>query len=167
LLDIARIRSGNLTLELERVDLAAVAREVTNRLREMFANQGCTLTLRADAPVTGMWDRMRVDQIVTNLVSNAMKYGRGRPVEVSVDGDGATARLCVRDHGIGIAEKAQVHIFERFERAASRGYGGLGLGLWIVHEIVNALGGSVRVDSRSGEGAIFTVELPCGDQPRM
>jgi signal transduction histidine kinase len=109
----------------------------------------------------GEWDRVRLEQVVTNLLSNAAKYGSSRPVEVTVSGDGTTAVLSIRDHGIGIPPEHQSRIFERFERAVSdRHYGGLGLGLWIVRQIVEALGGSIRVESETGEGSTFTVLLP-------
>lgn len=102
-----------------------------------------------------------MEQVVTNLVSNAAKYGAGRPIELRVDGDGETARLVVRDQGIGIAPEDQARIFERFERAApSRHYRGLGVGLYIARQIVEAHGGSIRVASAPGAGSTFTVELP-------
>jgi signal transduction histidine kinase len=110
---------------------------------------------------------MRVEQVVTNLLSNAIKYGAGRPVEVAVSGDDLLARLTIRDHGIGIPLEHQARIFERFERAVSdRHYGGLGLGLWIVRQIVDALGGSIIVESEAGKGSTFTVNLPRSPRKR-
>jgi signal transduction histidine kinase len=162
LLDISRIAAGKLSLELETVDLAALTNEAVGRLTEDLKRARCALSLRAAEPVRGRWDAMRLDQIVTNLVSNALKYGPGEPIEVIVSADETMARLTVRDHGIGIAPADQERVFRRFERAASRGYGGLGLGLWIVHEIVMALGGLVRIESALGQGATFVVELPRG-----
>jgi signal transduction histidine kinase len=104
---------------------------------------------------------MRVEQVVTNLLSNAIKYGAGRPIEIRVDGDENTARLTVRDRGIGIPPDHQARIFERFERAVSTSdYGGFGLGLWIVRQIVEAHGGQIHVTSTPGQGSAFTVELP-------
>jgi signal transduction histidine kinase len=160
LLDISRISSGRLDLELEEVDLAEVAREVAARFEDEARRAGCTIRLRADAPLVGRWDRMRLDQVATNLLSNAIKYGAGKPVEVIAEGDGPRAILTVRDHGIGISEADQRRIFQRFERAVSkRNYGGFGLGLWIVRQIVESLGGVVRVQSAPGGGSLFTVEL--------
>jgi signal transduction histidine kinase len=120
------------------------------------------VTLRLDgASHIGRWDRTRLEQIVGNLLSNAAKYGAGRPVEVTVSSDSETSRLTVRDHGIGIDLEHQARIFDRFERAVSvRHYGGLGLGLWIVRQIVEAHGGSISVESSPGKGSAFTVELP-------
>jgi signal transduction histidine kinase len=104
---------------------------------------------------------------VTNLLSNAAKYGAGRPIEIEVDGAEETARFSIRDHGIGIPAENQARIFERFERAVSdRHYGGLGLGLWIVRQIVDAFGGKIRVESKAGAGSTFTVLLPRVPQKR-
>jgi signal transduction histidine kinase len=162
LLDITRISSGRLDFELGEVDLADVVREVAHRFSEEAERAGCELRVRAEAPVLGQWDRGRVDQVVTNLLSNALKYGAGRPVELSVGGDGALATLEVRDQGIGIAEEDRQRIFERFERAVPHGgfYAGFGLGLWIVRQIVSGLGGSVGVESVQGQGSTFRVLLP-------
>ncbi len=161
LLDISRITAGRLDLDLEPVDLAAVARDAAARFREDLARAGCALKIQTDGSCVGEWDRVRLEQVVTNLLSNAAKYGSSRPIEITVSGDETTAVLSIRDHGIGIPPEHQARIFERFERAVSdRHYGGLGLGLWIVRQIVEALGGSIRVESEAGEGSTFTVMLP-------
>jgi signal transduction histidine kinase len=161
LLDVGRITTGRLTLELEPVDLTTVTLEVAARLAEALTSSGSALTIEAPAPVVGRWDKMRLDQVMTNLLTNAIKYGCGRPIQVLVDSRGGAARITVRDQGIGIESDKQGKIFERFERAVSpRSYGGLGLGLWIVSQIVSALGGSIRVDSAPDQGAAFTVDLP-------
>ena len=161
LLDISRITAGRLDLELEPVDLAAVVRDSSGRARDDASRAECALQIETAGACVGQWDRMRVEQVVTNLLSNAIKYGAGRPIEVSVTSDDAWARLTIRDHGIGIAPEHQARIFERFERAVSdRHYGGLGLGLWIVRQVVDALGGSIQVESESGKGSLFTVNLP-------
>jgi len=135
--------------------------EVVVRNAEPSAQAGSPLRLDAPGPVLGTWDPGRLEQIAEALLANALKYGRGRPIDVRVESDGTTARLVVRDGGIGIAPEDQARIFERFERAApARNYGGLGLGLWIVRQVVGAHGGRIRVDSKPGEGSPFTVELP-------
>jgi signal transduction histidine kinase len=109
----------------------------------------------------GRWDRFRIDQVLANLLSNAIKYGRGKPISVHVASTDDTARLSVRDEGIGIAGNDVTRIFGRFERAvSSRHYGGLGLGLYIAHEIVEAHGGCIVVDSAPSAGSTFTVLLP-------
>jgi signal transduction histidine kinase len=162
LLDTTRIREGRLAMTLEDVDLAAVVQEVAARAASLFERSGSTLTIRADGPVRGFWDRFRVEQIVTNLLSNAAKFGGGKPVELTVDLEtGERARLVVVDHGIGISPERQPHIFGRFEQAvAARQYGGLGLGLYIVRSLAEQLGGSISVDSTHGGGSTFTVTLP-------
>lgn len=163
LLDVSRIGAGRLALDREPGDLAAITREAVARAAEEAAEAGCAVTVDAPAPVPGRWDRGRVEQVVANLLENALKYGRGRPVVVTVRLAGDRARLAVADRGIGIADGDRARIFERFERAApGRKYGGLGLGLWIVRRIVEAHGGAVAVESAPGEGATFTVELPAG-----
>jgi len=162
LLDISHLSVGKLTLEREDVDLTALLRNVVARLRRDAEREGASLTL-VDAPATliGSWDRLRLEQAVTSLVANAIKYGRGKPVEVGLDVEGDVARLSVRDHGIGIPEEAQARIFDRFARAAPvMHFGGFGLGLWTVRRIVEAHHGRVTVRSSPGEGAEFIVELP-------
>ena len=161
LLDISRITGKGLELELEPVDLVAVVRDVVARNDEELKRARCEIRLELEPSPPGEWDRMRVEQIVTNLLSNAIKYGAGRPIEIRVDGDENAARLTVQDRGIGIRPEHQARIFERFERAVSKSdYGGFGLGLWIVRQIVDAHGGEIRVASEPGEGSVFTVELP-------
>jgi PAS domain S-box-containing protein len=161
LLDISRITAGNLRLTLEEVDLAALVREVALRFEAQAAQVHVPIHVLAHNPLVGRWDRLRLEQVVTNLLSNALKYGSGRPVHIDTQADGTHARLRVRDEGIGIAPEALSRIFGRFERAVSeRHYGGLGLGLYITRQIVEALGGTVYVESTPGQGSTFTVELP-------
>ncbi|MFP2912181.1 PAS domain-containing sensor histidine kinase [Pyxidicoccus sp. 3LFB2] len=161
LLDVSRITAGRLRLEREDLDLAALTREMVPRFSEDLSRAGCELRLDAPEPVMGHWDRLRLEQVLQNLLSNAIKYGRGRPIEVRVGGDGERAWLSVRDEGVGIDPQGQARLFQRFERLASeRHYGGLGLGLWIVKQIVDALEGRIQVRSAPGQGSTFTVELP-------
>ncbi|HYH99251.1 hybrid sensor histidine kinase/response regulator [Hyalangium sp.] len=167
LLDISRINAGRLDFELAEVDLAAVVREVATRFSEEATRAGCPLTVRAENPVIGKWDRSRVDQVVTNLLTNALKYGAGAPVQLTVGEEATHATLEVRDEGIGIRDEDRRRIFERFERAVPHEhYSGFGLGLWIVHEIVAVLGGSVTVESSPGKGSIFRVQLPWAREPQ-
>ncbi len=167
LLDISRINSGRLDFELAEMDLAAVVRDVAARFGEEAARSGCPLQVRAEQPVVGRWDRNRVDQVVTNLLTNALKYGAGAPVELTVLEDATHATLEVRDQGIGIREEDRHRIFQRFERAVPHeNYSGFGLGLWIVHEIVTGLGGHVAVESSPGKGACFRVLLPRIREPQ-
>jgi signal transduction histidine kinase len=166
LLDVARIQSGRLHVSIEQVDLCAVAREVVARHQTEASAASCALEVVTDDPVSGAWDGSRVDQVLSNLLSNAIKYGAGKPVSVVVESDGRTARLSVKDNGIGIAPEDCERIFRRFERAVGAdAFTGMGLGLWIVQEIVARLGGSIRVESQLGAGARFTVTLPLGPAP--
>lgn len=168
LLDVSRIQTGRMTLDLEEVDLAALTGEVLARMEPDASRARCEVRAALGAPVVGRWDRSRLEQVVTNLLTNAFKYGAGRPVEVAVAATDRAARLTVRDHGIGIAPEQLPVVFRRFGRAVSpRHYGGLGLGLFICHEIVTAHGGTISVDSQVGEGSTFIVELPrAGPAPK-
>lgn len=161
LLDVSRISTARLVLEREMVDLGDIVRDAVSRFAPEAARARAPIAANTATPVVGHWDRLRIEQVVTNLVSNALKYGKGRPIEIDVDCRSDRAVLTVCDHGIGIAAADQARIFERFERAvSSRQFGGLGLGLWIVRQLVEAHGGSISVRSRRGEGSTFTVELP-------
>ena len=161
LLDVTRIRSGRLHFDLAPVDLGEVTHEVTTILGPELGRSGSSLSVSTRGDLVGFWDRTRLDQVVTNLVSNAVKYGLGKPIEVEVRGETGSAMLAVHDHGIGIDPKLREHIFDPFARAVSaRNYGGLGLGLYIVRTIVDGLGGHVEVESTPHEGSTFTVVLP-------
>jgi signal transduction histidine kinase len=163
LLDLGRIRSGQLELELSTFDLCELVREVGAQMEVQAAGAGSSLNVEVEAPVVGRWDRSRMNQVVTNLVANAIKYGQGRPVSMRVvsDKQRAWARLEVSDNGLGIAPELHGRIFEPFKRAVPTGqHDGLGLGLYIVRSIVEQFGGTVHVDSRPGSGATFVVELP-------
>ncbi|WP_437976917.1 AAA family ATPase [Sorangium sp. So ce295] len=161
-LDVSQLHTGRLELHVEPVDLAEVVDDVLERLTERIAQSGSSVSVRAEPSVVGSWDRSRLEQVVSNLLDNALKFGAGKPIEVSVARKDGTAELVVQDQGIGIPAGRLPHVFDRFERAvSSRHFGGLGLGLHVVKSIVEALGGAVRVVSRPDEGARFTVELPC------
>lgn len=163
LLDVSRVAAGRLVLEREPVDLAVLAREVAARFDPLMQEAGCALEVHAPGSVIGLWDRARLDLVISNLLSNAIKYGPNQPVSLTVEGGDEVGRLIVRDRGIGIPPEAQARIFERFERAVStRNYGGFGLGLWIAREVIAAHGGTIQVHSapKAREGATFIVELP-------
>lgn len=161
LLDVSRIRRGFLDLELEEVDFVDIVRDASALLESAAARSGSSLSVSAPATAVGRFDRARVEQVITNLVSNAIKFARGTPIEAEVEADDARVRLVVRDRGLGIRAANQARIFERFERAASsRHYGGLGLGLYITRQIVVAHGGTIQLTSAPGEGTTVTVELP-------
>jgi two-component system OmpR family sensor kinase len=161
LLDVSRIRSGRMHLDLAEVDLVGVVRDGVEHFAGDSARSGPLLSLHAEGPLVGRWDRVRIEQVLTNLLMNAVKYGAGSPITVTIRRDGETAVLTVSDNGIGIPLEDHDRIFERFARGPHGGApGGFGIGLWIVREIASALGGTVRVTSAPGEGAAFTVVLP-------
>ena len=161
LLDVSLVTAGRLNLTREETDLRRVVVEVVRRQDENVVESGSPVTVDAPEPVVGWLDPARVDQVVQNLFTNALKYGRGKPIVITLHKLGDRARLTLRDHGIGIAPEAQGRIFGRFERAVSnRHYGGFGLGLWIVRQIVDASGGRIWFESATGEGTTFYVELP-------
>jgi signal transduction histidine kinase len=161
ILDVSRISAGRIDLTLETVDFAELVRDVAAGFGRELAAARSELRLTADDPVIGQWDRLRLEQICSNLVSNAIRYGAGQPIELSVRAEGDSAVLRVSDRGVGISESDQLKIFERFDRGTQPSkVGGFGVGLWIVSKLCSALGGSVTVNSRTGQGATFTVTLP-------
>jgi signal transduction histidine kinase len=161
MLDISRLAAGKLALETETFDLAELASDVVSKLGPQLSEAQCEVSVRAPEPVVGTWDRYRLEQVLTNFLTNAARYAAGKPVEVSVHRLELRAELRVRDHGRGIAPEDQERIFRKFERAViGREVGGLGLGLFIVREIVEMHGGTVRVESEVGKGAAFTMALP-------
>jgi signal transduction histidine kinase len=163
LLDATRITRGRLPLRRERdVNLAAIVRDVVAGFETQAVRAGCAVEIEAPARVLGQWDVLRMEQVVANLLSNALKFGAGGPVLLRLEEHEGWARLTVRDEGIGMDEEVRGRIFGRFERGVSeRHYGGLGLGLFITHEVLEALGGRICVESTPGRGSTFTVELPC------
>ncbi len=165
LLDLTRVRLGRLKLARQPTDLAEVVRHAIAVFQEEADQKGYLITLEpVGASALGSWDRGRIEQAVGHLISNAIKYGEGRPIEIRVEGPdaaGGMARLRVIDHGMGIASEMTEKIFERFERAvSSRQISGLGLGLYLSRQIVEAHGGRLSVNTRPGMGSTFTLELP-------
>jgi signal transduction histidine kinase len=163
MLDVTRLRQGALSIRPKPFDLAAMARRVVESLANQAEAAGSALELHASADVPGTWDEFRIEQVLTNLLTNALRYGGAKPVaiEVAPTADGR-ARMSVRDRGIGIAPQDQARIFEQFERTddSRRHAAGLGLGLFITREIVRAHGGTITVESTPGEGSRFEVVLP-------
>jgi PAS domain S-box-containing protein len=161
LLDVSRIATGHMKLDRLECDLAQLTREVAERWTEEASRAGCEIRIEAPGPVRGRWDALRMEQVIENLLGNAMKYAPGKPVRIAVSAHEGVAELTVADEGPGVAPGAERRIFDRFERAVdSRHYGGMGLGLFIAREIVEAHGGSIAVDSAPGTGATFRVHLP-------
>lgn len=161
LLDISQLSSGSMPMSFEELDLTEIARGVAERFEEEARKAGSTITLTGDPSVVGKWDRMRLEQIQTNLIINAIKYAPGAAIELKVVRDGDRAVLSVRDRGPGIAPQDQERVFERFAQLSPNAHRtGFGLGLWIVRQIVAALGGTVHLESALGAGSTFTVALP-------
>jgi signal transduction histidine kinase len=161
LVDVSYIRTGRLTLEWTEGNLSQLVEAVAARMSRKAQAARCSVALRVDAGIVGRFDASRMEQVVTDLLLNAFKYGSEKPVEVTLQSDGTMATLTVKDGGIGIAAEDQARIFERFERAASVGhYGGLGLSLYLSRQILTEHGGSIHVDSLPGAGATFVVRLP-------
>ena len=159
LLDVTRIRAGTFDLYRENFELCGLIREVTGRFS--IENPAISISLELEPQIEGTWDRLRVDQVITNLVSNAIRYGMQRPIQISASTGAGQAVVIVKDHGIGISAENLQRIFERFERAEPRSSNhGLGMGLWITKQIVEAHRGTVQVQSAPGKGSTFTVRLP-------
>src|SRR6185312_754595 len=167
LFNVGRAASGQIDLTIEPVDLCAVVREVAERCAQDDPAAMARIETEAPPAAVGQWDRLRVEQIVTNLVSNALKFGEKRPVTIAVRMLSADhrVRLQITDRGPGIDPAIQPFIFDPFKRDRRLGRDGLGLGLYIVHSLVRALGGDVGVSSRPGAGATFTVDLPLVRHP--
>lgn len=161
LLDVSRFTSGQLEMNFSEVNLGELVKKVVNSFAIQMKNMGCTCSFEIQDDIVGYWDAFRIEQVTINLISNAMKYGSGQPIEVRVRAQNGEAELIVKDYGIGIAKEDQTRIFNRFERAASpTNYGGLDLGLYISSEIIRYHRGEIRVESDLGRGATFTVTLP-------
>ncbi|HUP56389.1 MAG TPA: PAS domain S-box protein, partial [Bdellovibrionota bacterium] len=161
MLDVARIASGKLEIKPEPVDLEALVREVADRMSEQLKASDCTLQIETVGQVQGEWDQFRIEQVVMNLLSNAYKYGAGKPIRIRVSSEKDQAVLSVQDQGIGIAKEDQERIFGQFERAVPRSdVTGLGLGLYITRQIVQSHGGTIAVASDPGHGSMFIVRLP-------
>ncbi len=161
LLDVSLVATGRISIKREDLDLRRLVEETLERLRAESTIGAAALILEGGGPVPGRWDRSRLEQVVTNLVTNGVKYGAGQPVKISVVANGLDAVLSVHDGGIGIAAADLRRIFGRSERAApARNDSGLGLGLYVTRQIVEAHGGTITVESEPGSGALFVVTLP-------
>jgi signal transduction histidine kinase len=161
MLDVSRISSGKLSIRRELVDLSELVRRLADDLTPYAASTGSTLELQSLEQISGYWDAFRVEQIVVNLISNALRYGEGKPVAISLAATQNSAVIEVRDHGIGISGKDQERIFDAFERVVQHDRsGGLGLGLFITKQLVDAHGGAITLQSQPGHGALFSVTLP-------
>lgn len=167
MLDISRIATGKMAMERTVVDLGELVNEVVERLRAQIEAAGCQIHLEVQAEVQGRWDRFRIEQVISNLLMNAIRYSPGTPLWIKLRSSESLAELTVRDKGPGIAKENQERIFQRFERAVNaRNITGLGLGLFICREIVESHGGKISVVSELTQGACFIVELPILSESR-
>ncbi len=160
LLDISRISSGKMQLSFEEFSLCELLQDTTERFAEEVKIARCTVQLECPNTITVCWDRFRIEQVIVNLLTNAIKYGAGGAIDIRAEESEGHVVISVRDHGIGIAEADQARVFGRFERAVSGShFGGLGLGLYIVTQILEAHGGAITLKSQTGEGSTFAVKL--------
>lgn len=164
LLDVSRLAAGQVVLGPVAVDVAEVVRGLAAAIEPAALYAGSTLEVAAPATLPARLDRQALEQIVDNLLTNAVKYGSGRPIRVSAAADAGTVRVAVIDGGAGISEADRSRIFERFERAMARGsgVGGFGVGLWVSGRLAQAMGGAIAVTDTPGGGSTFTVALPLG-----
>ena len=161
LLDVSQLASGRLELELEDGDLGEVVKEAVERFSEVASNAKCELRLTAPSGIIARVDRFRLDEAIGNVISNAIKYGPGKPITVDLKAKDGKATLVVQDRGIGIPADDLSRVFGRFERTTiSHNYGGLGLGLYIANQVIEQHEGSIRAENRSGGGARIVIELP-------
>ncbi len=163
MLDVSRIRTGKLSIRTSPFDLSELASHLLENFAAQSAAAHCPMSLSAEQPVIGVWDEFRIEQVIVNLLTNALRYGAGKPVEVRVYADADQQQACIEviDHGIGICEANQKRIFQQFERVtANHAVAGLGLGLFISEQIVMAHGGRILVESEEGKGSTFIVRLP-------
>jgi signal transduction histidine kinase len=165
-LDTSKISTGKFSLNFEEFDFVEMVRSVVESISPIAQRAGCTVDIQAGSPIIGRWDRLRMEQVLNNLLSNGIKFGAGKPVEVEIHLTNEGIQLLVGDHGMGMSANTMEKIFQRYERgSSSSAQAGLGLGMFIADEIVKAHGGSMQVQSTLGAGSVFTVHLPryCGN----
>jgi PAS domain S-box-containing protein len=161
LMDVSRITTGSLNLSFSCFDISAAVQDVVERFREHAVHAGSTVTVRSTGVLEGRWDRLRIEQVIVNLLTNALKYAAGTPVEITLVGTEQDVTVTVSDLGPGIPEAERERVFLRFERAAPmRNFGGLGLGLYVARQIVEAHGGKIDLVHPRVKGAEFVIRLP-------
>jgi two-component system, OmpR family, sensor kinase len=161
LLDVSRIESGNLRLEPRAIDISALVLTIAQNHETLAFRSGSSLQVDVERGIVGELDPLAVEQVIDNLLSNALKFGAGQPVTIHLRSDGQAARLDVQDRGIGMAVDQQERVFGRFEQVMTHHRGsGFGIGLWVANRLVQAIGGRITISSRLGEGSTFTVIFP-------
>ncbi len=168
LLDVQRLSATSDVLLVTEVDAVMVLQDALGRIEQDARDAGSTISVSSPPQLSVRADPMRLDQVMTNLLTNALKYGRRKPIAVTLAREGDHVLLRVRDEGIGIDPTDQARIFDRFERAVSdEHFHGFGLGLWIVRSLLEKMGGTIRVESALGEGSTFVVTLPAGESDTL
>jgi signal transduction histidine kinase len=161
MLDVSRIRHNRLSVRPRPTELSGLVKRAVAQLSGRAAAAGIPVAVHAEETIPGCWDEFRIQQVIINLLTNALRYGDGKPVAISLACAPGGARIEVRDQGKGIPACDQQRIFEQFERGADRiSPDGFGLGLYISRQLVEAHGGTVELDSEIGKGSVFTVTLP-------
>lgn len=161
LLNVSLITTGNLNIEPEEINLNILVAQVVEEFSKRLERDNIEVVFREEDIVMGNWDKLRIEQAVTNIISNAIRYGQGKPIEVTVKKYYSNAQIIIVDHGIGISKTTQKKIFDLFERGvAQESYKGLGVGLYITRQIVDAHGGTIKVMSKEGRGSTFIIVLP-------
>ncbi|MBM7062565.1 hybrid sensor histidine kinase/response regulator [Pseudomonas sp. UL073] len=161
MLDASRIRTGKLSIRPQQCDLSDLTRRVLENFAAQAHSAGSPIELHAPEPVLAIVDEFRIEQVIANLLTNALRYGARKPISVRVSAGSEGPRLEVCDQGLGISAEDQARIFQQFERVNGTGVTqGLGLGLFISEQIVRAHGGRIELLSQPGEGSCFTVILP-------
>lgn len=161
MLDVSRIKNGKLSISPEDTQLSRLIHRIAEDLAPIAKEAGSAFELEIAPDVIGYWDEFRIEQIVTNLMTNAIRYGKGKPIQVSLSMEGEDVVIRVADQGVGIPAHEQKKIFEAFERGSENGVkAGLGLGLYISRKLAEAHGGEMAVISHEGSGSMFTLRLP-------
>jgi signal transduction histidine kinase len=160
MLVLAKLKSSGLEIRKTKIDLDQLVRNIVETHRTDYASFVSSITITSPGPIIGEWDADKIEQVILNLLNNAIKFGRGLPIEIKLAQSNRSVMIHVKDSGIGIPETEQDKIFDEFERGSSSDYSGLGLGLFISKQVVDAHGGQIRVQSREGQGSLFTVSLP-------
>lgn len=161
LLNVSLIRRGRMQLELEQVDLSEITKEIVKRFSEKARKENTEIQLKTHNNLKGYFDKVKIEQVITNLISNALKYGEQQPILIALNKAGSTGRISVKDSGVGVPRDVQQKIFNLFERGITIGNNsGLGIGLFVSNQIVKAHRGKILLASKPGKGSIFTIELP-------
>jgi signal transduction histidine kinase len=167
MLDISRIRTGKLSLKKEPCELSQILNDILTRTKDQFEASGSGhAVIENMEKANGEWDPLRIDQVFTNIITNSIRYGQGKSIHISLKNHQEFVRVIVKDHGLGIPKSDQDKIFKRYERGLlAREVSGLGLGLFITKQIVDAHGGKIWVESELNEGSTFYVDLPRSSLP--